>query len=158
MSKAKDPDKALVLEQFRYNCITGQISRKDGKSFWTGVHHEYRWMKVGKRIVAYHRVAWLLVTGEWPIEDIDHENRDKDCNTWINLRAASRKQNCENRIVHKNNKLGIRGIKFRERDGFYEPRIMHHGKAVYLGIFKDLDSAVAARKKAEQELFTHASR
>jgi hypothetical protein len=156
MSKAKDPDKNIVLAMFDYNFITGQLTRKNQEPFWSSLHHGYRWLRCANRIVAYHRVAWLICTGSWPEEDVDHENRNKDCNTWINLRAATRKQNTENRIAHKNNKLGIRGIKYRDKDGFYEPRLMHKGKAIYLGIFKDLDAAIAARKKAEQEMFTHA--
>lgn len=156
MTQAKDPNKTVALTLFDYNFITGKIVRKDGKELWTMLHHGYRWLRCDKRIVAYHRVAWLLLTGDWPEQDIDHVNRNKDCNSWINLRLATQKQNAENRGAHSNNLLGIRGVRYRPKDGFYQPRLMHKGQALYLGIYKDLDLAIAARKLAEEEIFTHA--
>src|SRR5687768_10767115 len=43
-----------------------------------------------------HRIAWLIVNGEWPRGDIDHINGVRDDNRWTNLREATRSQNASN--------------------------------------------------------------
>lgn len=43
------------------------------------------------------RLAWLYMTGEWPKEEIDHVNRVRDDDRWINLREATHSQNSFNR-------------------------------------------------------------
>jgi hypothetical protein len=58
-----------------------------------------------------HRVAWALVTGAWPAEDIDHKNGRKDDNRFDNLRLASKRLNQENlRRAQKNNPWGLLGV------------------------------------------------
>jgi len=42
------------------------------------------------------RLAWLYVHGEWPKNEIDHINRVKDDNRLVNLREATRTENCNN--------------------------------------------------------------
>lgn len=48
-----------------------------------------------------HRLAWLLMTREWPPEHTDHINRDRSDNRWVNLRLASISQNNANSIKTK---------------------------------------------------------
>lgn len=56
------------------------------------------------------RLAWFYMTGEWPEKEIDHHDRNPSNDKWENLRLATRSENCSNRKVFKNNKLGIKGI------------------------------------------------
>lgn len=55
-----------------------------------------------------HRLAWLYMHGEWPVEDIDHINSIRDDNRFANLRSASRAEN----LVHKGtkNRSGFKGV------------------------------------------------
>ena len=90
------------------------------------------------------RLAWLYMTGEWPEDQIDHINRIRDDDRWINLRAASQSQNSYNRAWAEESGewRGIRccGKQFAACIG---------GK--YLGLFKTFDEAKIARD-AELEL------
>lgn len=50
------------------------------------------------------------------------------------------------------NKLGVKGVRLT-KSGTYEASIYFKGKSKYLGTYKTLDEAAAARKEAEKELF-----
>lgn len=57
-----------------------------------------------------HRLIWLIQTGDWPIECIDHINNIRTDNRWCNLREASKGENCRNRSHMTNNTTGHIGI------------------------------------------------
>lgn len=46
-----------------------------------------------------HRIAWAIMTGEWPPHIVDHRNNNPAKNEWSNLRAATSSQNNCNRAV-----------------------------------------------------------
>lgn len=148
--RSRDPAKDAFLEAFSYNIITGKLTRKDGTIFKDSICHGYLYVWFCDRLTYQHRIAWLIVTGEWPENDIDHVNRIRSNNAWHNLRPVTRQENSFNRTVHKNNLLGVKGI--RLNGGMYEPRIMKNGKSYYLGIYKELQEAIAVRQSAEGEL------
>lgn len=137
-----------------YDPLTGVITR-DGKVEQVKDSHGYLIIKVDGKYIPQTHLAWKLMTGEYPAVEVDHENRVVDDNRWKNLRLATKSQNAQNRVVHKNNRLGIRGVRLRP-DGLYEPRLMINGKALYLGVYSILEDAIDARKMAEIKEFTHA--
>lgn len=63
------------------------------------------------------RCAWLWMTGEWPVLLVDHINRDKADDRWVNLRLASAEQNNANKGLSKSNRSGFKGVSFVPRDG-----------------------------------------
>jgi hypothetical protein len=103
-----------------------------------------------------HRLAWLYMTGDWPVDEIDHIDMNKSNNKWENLRSVSTKQNMENVGLKKSNRTGVTGVSWSKTHGYWLARIKHNYKSITIGYFKDFDSAVDARKKAEKRLFTHA--
>ena len=145
----------MTYQGYLYIRETGEITRFGKPVRWTIDSHGYLATRIGGKYVLAHRLAWFLATGAWPKAEIDHANRLRSDNRWANLREATKAQNAQNRVVHKNNALGARGVRKRP-DGFYEPRLMHSGRAIYLGIFRTLEEAVDARKMAEKGYFTHA--
>lgn len=150
--RARDPDPKYFLDNFEYSLVSGKIYWKNGTGVGSPVCHEYLYLWNGERYTYQHRVAWLLVTGQWPSADIDHKNQKRNQNQWCNIREATRQQNCHNRAQpNVTNKAGIKGLRYRKHDGFWEPRLTVNYKAIYLGIFKDLDEAIAVRKAAELE-------
>ena len=61
---------------------------------------------LGQRYKA-HRLAFLYMTGQWPEDEVDHINRVRDDNRWINLRESDHLSNSRNRT---NNTSGVPGI------------------------------------------------
>lgn len=57
---------------------------------------KYRRVCRGGNRVLEHRLAWRLMTGKWPTNEIDHRNGDKTDNRWVNLREATAAQNHQN--------------------------------------------------------------
>jgi hypothetical protein len=116
----------------------------------------YRYIKINSRAHAEHRLAWLYMTGMWPLFEIDHRNRVHSDNRFDNLRPATRKQNCENREARKGALSGFRGVSWSNNK--WHAVIMHFGVQKSLGHFSDIEDAKKARLAAEAELFTHSPR
>jgi hypothetical protein len=98
-----------------------------------------------------HRLAWLVMTGEFPPDQVDHINGDVTDNRWCNLRAVTRQENDRNRAVRCDSTSGCIGVRRHSRADGWVARITVSGTRINLGYFKDLAAAVAARKNAEAE-------
>lgn len=105
----------------------------------------------GRRYPA-HRLAWLYMTGEFPIEEIDHINRNGLDNSWTNLRSCSRSQNCHNMGISKRNKSGIKGVFWDSTYNKWAASIAIKSKVKWLGYFKTSDEAEEAVEAARQLL------
>ena len=98
---------------------------------------------LGVRLSA-HRVAWTIMTGEWPSELIDHINGIPHDNRWANLRAASPSQNARNVLPRKGSSSGFLGVTFHSKTGKWQAQIKSDGKNKYLGVFQnEIDAARA---------------
>ena len=140
-----DPDTGL----FRWRVATGRRARVGAVA---GARHNQDYIHIGidgHRILA-HRLAWLWMTGSWPIAEIDHINKDRSDMRWSNLRQASHAQNGANRGANKNNKLGIKGVRFNH--GSFYARIWKDGRQIKLGRFRTAKEATAAYLMAAREL------
>ena len=62
---------------------------------------------------------------------------------------ASRITQSINQRIRRDNKTGCRGVSIAKNRGGYVSIIQREHKRVYLGFFKNLDDAIAARKRAE---------
>lgn len=88
----------------------------------------------GRRYLA-HRLAWLYMTGVWPIDQIDHINGVPDGNQWSNLRQATGSQNQQNlRKAKGNSKSGLLGVCASR--GKWMASITCGGKQKHLGYFE----------------------
>lgn len=132
----------LSVGRVRAGDIAGHMSKKSG--YWLIKISQFKYMA--------HRLAWLYMTGEHPVNEIDHRDKKRSNNAWKNLRAATRKQNQENKCDHQ-----LRGIRWEEDRGKWMARIKHNGKAFNLGRFNELQDAISARRSAEIRLFTHSA-
>lgn len=162
MTKYRELDIGALRRLLRYEPETGNF-------FWTQnrcrvsegsragrVSLGYVNIKVTQVEIRAHRLAWAFMTGAWPTTDIDHINRDRADNRWTNLRLASNKQNHENLGLQANNTSGTKGVRWDSQRGKWYAFITHYGVMRNLGRFDDKSEATTARKRAEQQLFTHA--
>lgn len=90
-----------------------------------------------------HRLAWLLSTGVWPINDIDHIDGDPSNNRIRNLRQAAKSENLWNCKIQSNNTSGVKGVHWDSRRGKWVAQIKINGKIKHLGRFTDIKDADA---------------
>ena len=110
-------------------------------------------IQVNKQKTHAHRLAWLYVYGCWPKNQIDHINRIRNDNRLCNLRDVSRSDNCQNLSLPSHNKSGHMGISWVKQRSLWTVYIKVNKKNKWLGCYKDLDDAVAARKAGEKEYY-----
>lgn len=153
----------LARKRFNYNPATGVISRAravrhlPSGSVVTGtLSHGYVRIWIEGRQVAAHRLAWLLMTGNWPSNDIDHIDGNRANNAWANLRQVDRSTNLEN--IHNakshNKSTGLLGAYHSPTPGRFVSRIQVKGKSISLGSFGTASDAHAAYLSAKRVLHT----
>ena len=103
----------------------------------------YLWVRFGPKVVAVHRVAWLLVHGVWPERHIDHVSGDGEDNRLCNLRAATPPQNMANIGPMRNNTSGFKGVS-RHHGRWRATCRVGPGGAKHLGYFDSREDAAAA--------------
>jgi hypothetical protein len=91
-----------------------------------------------------HRVAWAIMTGEWPAYEIDHSNGNGTDNRWDNLRQATRGQNCQNTHRRKDNVSGFKGVHWNSSRRKWTTRVRVSGKSIHIGFFAEAEDAYAA--------------
>lgn len=107
----------------RVGDATGHICRKG-----------YSHIGVDGFVYLAHRLAWLWMTGAFPVEEIDHINGARSDNRFANLRQASKHLNSQNR--HKpssRNKVGFLGVTAKKKG--FQASISVDGNHRYLGLF-----------------------
>lgn len=103
------------------------------------------------RPLAMHRFIMGLGYGSKGV--VDHRNHDTLDNTRRNLRVSTHVQNCQNRVLNKNNKSGLRGVSVHKQSGKWQATIGAYGKFTYLGLFDTKEEASARYKAEARKLF-----
>jgi hypothetical protein len=98
-----------------------------------------------------HRIIWKIENKTFPIEYIDHIDRDRTNNRITNLREATMQQNNFNR-TRKDNSTGYTGVALDKRCGKYRAYINIKGKQKSLGYYFTAYDASLAREAAAKEL------
>lgn len=108
----------------------------------------------GHRFMA-HVLAWFYMTGEYVVRGIDHRDVDGTNNRWINLRRATKSQNCMNRKTRRDNALGVKCVlkkKGRISKPYYAT-IKVDGKQRQLGYCATIEEAAATYREAAVKNF-----
>jgi hypothetical protein len=98
-----------------------------------------------------HRIAWLIKTGDWPSDEIDHRDGVDKGDVISNLRPATHAENMQNARMKRNNKSGFIGVSWSKAASKWGARINFQGRYVHLGLFDDPAEASAAYLKAKIE-------
>lgn len=135
-----------LRERLQYNPDTGRwVWLKSDRGGWVGkpagtLDAKGYWViKIDGQSYKASRLAFLYMTGEWPPEEMDHIDRTPWNDCWINLRPATRTENNQNRV-----KIGPSGQQGIYRHSTNDRWIAQHDN-IYIGSYKTMDEAVAAR-------------
>ncbi len=130
-----------LKEILNYDPISGKfvwykwrLTSKGSMKLAGCVENGYLRIKIdGKKYLA-HRLAWLYMTGKFPVYEIDHIDRSKMNNQFSNLRDVSHAHNIQNVLSpQSNNKVGLLGVhKVRDK---YRSSIRVDGVLIHLGYF-----------------------
>ncbi len=153
---------AELCKQVDYDPETGVFTRKvharngattGSVSSATSNGHGYARMGIKRRRYYVHRLAWFYMTGDWPIDEIDHANRDRSDNRFDNLRLASRTQQMGNTPLSPKSTSGVRGVYWAVRQKKWRAYITKNDKTVDLGGFGSLEQAAQVRRAAAIDYF-----
>lgn len=147
-----------VRELFIYDsdtgCVTYRVRRgriRAGTPAGSLKVTGYVEVHVDGHMVRRARLAWALMHGRWPEHVIDHINHNRSDDRITNLRDVTHTENQRNQSgVRRNNTSGCVGVSFHKKKRRYAATIYVNGKSVFLGEFRDLESAIAARKRGKE--------
>ena len=168
MTFNKLPDRDHLWKLLDYDPETGELtwkprpdsSFKDGRAAHTWnsrfagkpalngtCENGYRHGRLEYKRYAAHRIIWMMMTGEDPIE-VDHINGVRDDNRFSNLRSVSAAENRKNMRLSRYNKSGVSGV--AETEDGWTAKITIGGTPIWLGLHATKAEAVAARVAAER--------
>jgi hypothetical protein len=141
-----------LKELISYDPETGLFSRKIntgksryGDSFGNLDSKGYLRGCIDWKEYRLHRLAFLYMTGNLPKGQVDHINRNRTDNRWVNLREVTQSENNRNSPIKSNNKSGIIGVDFRKDFNKWRASATLNGKHIHLGLFSEKADAIAAR-------------
>lgn len=136
---------------FRWNRPAGRWERISPGSVAGRCNAEgYRYLHLRGEEYRACRVAWLLMTGEWPKEQIDHRNGNPSDDRFENLRECTQSENKANSRRYKNNSSGFKGVGYdgsKSRARYYA-KISKDGKVHHIGWYMTAQEAHEARNRA----------
>lgn len=158
----RKPTASEVRNLFLYNEETGDLIWRRNKNRARAGQvagyfdkKQYRDVMIDGRNYKAHRLIWVLKTGEWPPDQIDHKDGNPSNNRWDNLRLATNQQNHANRRRNKNNTTGYRHVVYRKDrpKSPWHARITVNGRDLYCGSFVTPEEAAARVQQVHKEIF-----
>lgn len=149
---------AKLKSVLRYEPETGKFTwLVSGKgrngTVGTVTNHGYLSITIeGKRYLG-HRLAFLYMTGSWPLEETDHIDRNKLNNAWANLRDISHSQNIINTKQRNDNTSGQTGVCWNAQKMKWKVQISVKGGKRIQKNFVAFEDAVAFYKETAETLF-----
>jgi HNH endonuclease/AP2 domain len=99
-----------------------------------------------------HRLAYLWMTGSFPENEIDHINRIRDDNRWVNLRPCTRLENQKNKDPKSSSKSGFAGVYWYKKSKKWTAIIKIKKTKIYLGVFDTPEQAFEVYLFAQHKL------
>lgn len=144
----KLPSQKELIEIFTYNPVTGDLRRRSRNGIKKPISKTneagYKIAQIKAAKFRCHRLIYKIVTGEEP-KFIDHINGDRSDNSWGNLRSVTKKENCLNAKIPKNNVSGIIGVRYEAESNYFRVKIGPDE----LGGFNNIFDAACVRRSEE---------
>jgi hypothetical protein len=152
-------DQEIVRKLFYYDAESGMLLWRNGNRRnvkpWQEAKasngHGYYTAKINGKTYLVHRLIWLYVHGSFPHKYLDHKNRIRNDNRLCNLRDVNTTDNAQNISLPSHNKSGHIGVSWIKSHNCWTVFVKVNKKNKWLGYYKNLDDAVAARKAGEKQ-------
>ena len=137
---------------FDYDPETGMLTRRvqTSSNAAAGCQAGYTngggYIRVGlhRRSYGAHRLIWLYVYGCWPAREIDHVNTCPSDNRLCNLREATRRQGLHNTSRRRDNRSGIKGVRWSQRHQRWVAKLNRPDGSVFQRRLRSKEAAAAA--------------
>lgn len=150
----KHLDYSPATGEFRWRSAPKQRPDLAGKVAGCVTTNGYVAIRVAGQTAQAHRLAWLVVYGTWPADDIDHVDGNRANNSIANLRPASRAENMQNVRKLDSNRSGFTGVSWSARNKKWRAQIKHENKVRHIGLFRDPQQAHQAYLLEKARLHT----
>lgn len=138
-----------------WNVSTGRRV-KIGDEAGTITSSGHRQVSINKTRYLAHRIIWEMHNGSiCDGLEIDHIDHNQDNNKIENLRLVTRRENCKNLSMMKNNTSGFNGVSFIRSIGKWRASIKIEGKSKTIGVFSSIDEAIRARESSNIMFLFH---
>lgn len=154
-----------LRELLRYDPDTGEFFRltkrrgcKGGVGAVAGTPDKdgYILICIDRVLYKAHRLAVLWMTGQWPLDVVNHLDGITHNNQWGNLQCCTRTENNRHTRLSGSNTSGVKGVSWHKQAGKWQAFITVDRVRRGLGHFAKFEDAVAAREEAEKLYgFTH---
>lgn len=137
-----DPETGLFTNLVQRG-VRGSVGSNPGNKDKNG----YLVIQINNQKYRAGRLAFLYMTGRWPIE-IDHIDGVYDNDSWENLREATRSENNAN-SYHAAGSSGLRGVNRDPKNPtLWRARVSYRNCRVWLGPFDSQEEAYEAYLEA----------
>ena len=159
--------KTITQEELKkylhYDPLTGVFTRLIGRTYKSSKgsvagskrSSGYVVVKLHNKPYLAHRLAFLYMTGSWPLNQVDHINGIRDDNKWINLRDVTQLENSKNSSKPCTNVSGQVGVYWDNQKSRWKCHITVNQKSIHLGYSDNKLDALALRKSAELKYSFH---
>lgn len=150
----------VFRELLRYDPETGHLywkkRPKGGRGDITdpiGAHSSTPYIQIGfdYKVYLVHRVIFAIMAGRWAYE-VDHINKNKRDNRWVNLREVLRSENIINIGLKSNNTSGHVGVSRIKISGRWIAKVKVDGREISRSS-NSKEVAIQYRKDMEQEYY-----
>lgn len=106
----------------------------------------YRAVRIVGRRYPEHRLVWLMETGVWPANEVDHINHRRDDNRWRNLRTVTPSENRQNMGRRREGRSLPFGVDRVRATGRYRVRVTDEGVRHEIGHYDTEAEAIEVRE------------
>jgi hypothetical protein len=149
--KARTPDMFAEGSLGRAAVCKSWNTKFAGKKAFSDDRKGYYQTPLYGRVYRTHRIIWVLQTGQWPSEHIDHADGNGKNNRFGNLREATKAQNAFNAKTRVDSETGLKGAAPTKSKKKFVGYIRNSGRKTYLGTFNTPEEAHAAYVEAALE-------